>query len=170
MTNHSPFLPVDSGHRTQVAYGPVRLVPATDAVPPTGAELAELGARMDAAAAARQPSPIEVAARHCEQAQAGYFYCATTPGDPCGPGPYPHDGHTPGQCASPRAFTPARHAQGFKDQAHLDAFYAYLDHKAACGTCGQPGPGCDAPDGWQPSEQICEDGRALLNASSRWPS
>ena len=38
-------------------------------------------------------------ARHCEQAQAGYFYCQATPGDPCGPGRHPHDGHTPGQCA-----------------------------------------------------------------------
>jgi hypothetical protein len=38
-------------------------------------------------------------ARHCEQAQAGYFYCQATPDDPCGPGPYPHAGHKPGQCA-----------------------------------------------------------------------
>ncbi len=35
-------------------------------------------------------------ARHCAQAQAGYYYCGQ-PGDPCGPGPYPHDGHAPGQ-------------------------------------------------------------------------
>ena len=38
-------------------------------------------------------------ARHCEQAQAGYWYCQNTPDDPCGPGHYPHDGHAPGQCA-----------------------------------------------------------------------
>ncbi len=37
-------------------------------------------------------------ARHCEQAHAGYFYCEATPGDPCGPGRYPHDGHAVGQC------------------------------------------------------------------------
>jgi hypothetical protein len=38
--------------------------------------------------------------RHCEQARAGYFYCRDMPGDPCGPGPYPHDGHVAGQCAN----------------------------------------------------------------------
>ena len=38
-------------------------------------------------------------ARHCEQAQAGYYYCQATPDDPCGPGPYPHDGHN-GSCAT----------------------------------------------------------------------
>jgi hypothetical protein len=37
-------------------------------------------------------------ARHCEQAQAGYFYCEATPDDPCGPGRHPHDGHN-GSCA-----------------------------------------------------------------------
>jgi hypothetical protein len=43
----------------------------------------------------------ETRARHCEQAQAGYFYCQAAEGDPCGPGRYPHDGHTPGQCTRP---------------------------------------------------------------------
>jgi hypothetical protein len=38
--------------------------------------------------------------RHCEQAQAGYWYCEATPNDPCGPGRHPHDGHVPGQCAA----------------------------------------------------------------------
>ena len=40
-----------------------------------------------------------IRARHCEQAAAGYFYCESTPDDPCGPGQYPHDGHH-GRCAT----------------------------------------------------------------------
>lgn len=44
-------------------------------------------------------------ANHCRQAQAGYYYCKNTPGDPCGPGPRPHDGHQPGQCDQPRQET-----------------------------------------------------------------
>lgn len=73
-----------------------------------------------------------------------------------------------------RVLTPGRAAQGFRSQAHLDAFYAYYDHvqagraagPAGCG-CGQPGPGYDAPDGWQPTEAICPAGRALLDASTK---
>jgi hypothetical protein len=65
--------------------------------------------------------------------------------------------------ASPREFNPARKVQGFRDQAHLDAFYAYLDHRNACPECGQPGPGYDAPDGWQPTETICPEGTRLMN-------
>lgn len=73
-----------------------------------------------------------------------------------------------------RVFTMARMRQGFRDQAHLDAFYAYYDHvqagrgagPAGCG-CGQPGPaGETTGGGWQPSEQICPAGRALSEAAS----
>jgi hypothetical protein len=68
-----------------------------------------------------------------------------------------------------RQFNKLRAEQGFRDQAHLDAFYAYHDHVQAgpetgCG-CGTPGPGYDAPDGWQPTINICPDGRALSEAS-----
>lgn len=38
-----------------------------------------------------------------------------------------------------RAFTPARKAQGFKSQAHLDAFYRYYDHTQTCPNCNKPG-------------------------------
>jgi hypothetical protein len=57
--------------------------------------------------------------------------------------------------ADPRAFTPARREQGFRSQAHLDAFYRYYDHTKACVDCGQPGPGHDGPDGWQPTVTQC---------------
>ena len=45
------------------------------------------------------PAWVKTRARHCEQAQAGYFYCEATVDDPCGPGRHPHDGHAAGQCA-----------------------------------------------------------------------
>lgn len=36
-----------------------------------------------------------------------------------------------------RAFNAKRQAQGFKSQAHLDAFYAYYDHAyGQCDECG----------------------------------
>jgi hypothetical protein len=71
-----------------------------------------------------------------------------------------------------RVFTLARMTQGFRDQAHLDAFYAYRDHVRECSAggnpdrCGQPGPAGETTDGgWQPSETICPAGRALLQAA-----
>jgi hypothetical protein len=45
-----------------------------------------------------------VKASHCAQARAGYFYCASTPGDPCGYAPdnrYPHAGCTAQECTAP---------------------------------------------------------------------
>lgn len=69
-----------------------------------------------------------------------------------------------------RIFTPARMAQGFRDQAHLDAFYVYYDHVQAgraagtsgCG-CGQPGPATETTDGGvQPSETVCQQGMFLF--------
>lgn len=76
--------------------------------------------------------------------------------------------------ASPRLFTMDRMAQGFRDQAHLDAFWRYHDHvqagreagPAGCG-CGLPGPAAETTDGgWQPSETICPAGQALSAAAS----
>jgi hypothetical protein len=68
-----------------------------------------------------------------------------------------------------RLFTEGRHRQGFRDQAHLDAFYRYYDHVKAgpasgCG-CGTPGQGYDGPDGWQPTENLCGEAQRLLEAS-----
>jgi hypothetical protein len=60
-----------------------------------------------------------------------------------------------------REFTPARKEQGFRDQAHLDAFFTYYDHTKTCAECLQPGPGYDAPDGWQPTENRCDTARTL---------
>jgi hypothetical protein len=77
-----------------------------------------------------------------------------------------------GSKAGPRVFTAARKQQGFRDQAHLDAFYTYYDHVLAgtragrdgCG-CGTPGPGHDGPDGWQPTTNLCPQGRQLGKAA-----
>lgn len=63
--------------------------------------------------------------------------------------------------AATREFTPARQAQGFRSQAHLDAFYRHYDHTHACVDCGQPGPVYDAPDGPQPTVTVCPVGQAL---------
>ena len=41
---------------------------------------------------------------HCRQARAGYFYCESTPGDPCGYSPanrHPHDRCTVAECTAP---------------------------------------------------------------------
>lgn len=51
----------------------------------------------------------------------------------------------------------------FRDQAHLDRWYAYVDHTQACPSCGQPGAGYDAPDGWQPTVTQCAEAARLLN-------
>lgn len=40
-----------------------------------------------------------------------------------------------------RIFDAAREAQGFRSQAHLDAFFAYFDHTEGC-------PDCKALDGY----------------------
>jgi hypothetical protein len=42
--------------------------------------------------------------RHCEQSRAGYFYCRTTDGDPCGGGPHPHT-----YCTAERCLPAIRH-------------------------------------------------------------
>lgn len=45
-----------------------------------------------------------VLANHCAQARAGYFYCASTAGDPCGYSAerrYPHDACTAQECKAP---------------------------------------------------------------------
>ena len=83
--------PVDG--RTYGGYAPWQHIPeltrdggANDPAADSMEAMQEYRERQDAA----------TRARHCEQAQAGYAYCGSTPGDPCGPGRYPHDGHAPG--------------------------------------------------------------------------
>lgn len=66
--------------------------------------------------------------------------------------------------ADRRKFTPARRAQGFRSQAHLDAFYAHFDHIATCTECG-PGAPVELDDGLQPTLRECAEGLRLLAAS-----
>jgi hypothetical protein len=68
---------------------------------------------------------------------------------------------------NPREFTPARQSQGFRDQAHLDAFYAYYDHGQACQICGTAGTPYALDDGMQPTAIECATGRALFALSTR---
>ena len=44
-----------------------------------------------------------------------------------------------------------------------EQFDTYYAHVQACTTCGQPGQGYDAPDGWQPADQQCTTAVSLLN-------
>lgn len=61
-----------------------------------------------------------------------------------------------------RVFDDQRKAQGFRSQAHLDAFYTYYDHRQACAECSLPGPSVWLFDGWQPTLQECAEGRRLF--------
>ena len=66
-----------------------------------------------------------------------------------------------------RVWDAQRQAQGFRSQAHLDAFYVHVDHERACAECGQPGPAVwlEGDASWQPTSAQCETGRALFLAS-----
>jgi hypothetical protein len=61
-----------------------------------------------------------------------------------------------------RLISDARRQQGFRDQAHLDRWFAYSDHTKECPDCGLPGDGYDGPDGWQPTVTQCADAARLL--------
>ncbi len=69
--------------------------------------------------------------------------------------------------AADRAFTPARKAQGFRSQAHLDAHFAYSDHISGCHECQQPGLAMwlEGSASWQPTQRQCGAGRRLYLAS-----
>lgn len=60
-----------------------------------------------------------------------------------------------------REFNQARKDQGFKSQAHLDAFYAAYDHTKVCAECQKPGTPVELDDGMQPTMARCEEGRRL---------
>ena len=62
----------------------------------------------------------------------------------------------------PRLYTLAREAQGFRSQAHLDAFYRSFDHGQTCEACQRPGPAAWVLDAWQPTRQQCPEGRRLF--------
>lgn len=62
-----------------------------------------------------------------------------------------------------RDLTPARRAQGFRSQAHLDAFYRHHDHVRSCPDCGQPAPPMVLGDGsLQPTTTECPEGHRLF--------
>lgn len=69
--------------------------------------------------------------------------------------------------AADRVFTPARQAQGFRSQAHLDAHFAHSDHVRACGECRQPGPAAwlEGDASWQPTMRECAEGQRLFRES-----
>lgn len=63
----------------------------------------------------------------------------------------------------PRIFTRARQEQGFRSQAHLDAFYRSLDHVAGCEECQKPGPPFELADGsLQPTVNRCSEENRLF--------
>jgi hypothetical protein len=64
-----------------------------------------------------------------------------------------------------RTCTAARQAQGFRSQAHLDAFLRYYDHVEGCAACQRPGEGVLLDDGWQPTRRECDTARELFRLS-----
>lgn len=62
-----------------------------------------------------------------------------------------------------RCFDAQRQADGFRSQAHLDAFYRYYDHATACSECGQPGEPTwlNSAASWQPTVTHCPTGHRL---------
>ncbi len=67
--------------------------------------------------------------------------------------------------AQRRMFDAGRREQGFRDQAHLDAFYAYFDHTENCAECKKPGESVWIDDGWQPTCNRCEEANRLYKLS-----
>jgi len=71
-----------------------------------------------------------------------------------------------------RTLDEGRKRQGFKSQAHLDAFFVSLEHKRGCAVCSSIGGAVPLDDGMQPYFDQCELGRKLELASfsNRFPS
>jgi hypothetical protein len=66
-----------------------------------------------------------------------------------------------------RTFDAARKAQGFRSQAHLDAFYAYFDHTVSCcKACSALDGYAELDDGLQPTMGQCDEARRLDAAVS----
>lgn len=64
-----------------------------------------------------------------------------------------------------RVFDAGRKAQGFKSQAHLDAFFRSYDHTSECSECQKPGRGFETSDGYQPTLNSCPIGSELYRQS-----
>lgn len=60
-----------------------------------------------------------------------------------------------------RVFDAGRKAQGFKSQAHLDAFYRAYDHSSSCAACKALDGYALLDDGYQPTSGRCPEGRRL---------
>lgn len=76
------------------------------------------------------------------------------------------DGYHPGcrpatNTSFTRIFNEARKAQGFRSQAHLDAFFASYDHTKNCADCKAKDGGVWLDDGWQPTEGRCDEAKRL---------
>lgn len=55
-----------------------------------------------------------------------------------------------------RNFNDARQAQGFRSQAHLDAFFAAFDHTESCADCKARDGFVALNDGMQPTSGRCD--------------
>ena len=71
--------------------------------------------------------------------------------------------------AATRTFDAGRQAQGFRSQAHLDAWYVAYDHVKACGKCGQPAAAVwlEGDASWQPTETRCAEAHRLDAIASK---
>lgn len=67
-----------------------------------------------------------------------------------------------------RTFTADRQTQGFKSQAHLDAFYAHYDHVTACQECARRNGWVELSDGWQPTQGECAIAQRLAVESFKF--
>ena len=67
--------------------------------------------------------------------------------------------------AASRTMNASRRNQGFRTQAHLDAFFRFYDHHRACGVCSSVAGHFELDDGMQPYERRCAEGRRLENES-----
>jgi hypothetical protein len=65
-----------------------------------------------------------------------------------------------------RNFDAARKAQGFRSQAHLDAFFAASDHIASCANCKARDGYVLFDDGYQPTSGRCDVASALDSVTS----
>lgn len=63
-----------------------------------------------------------------------------------------------------RKFNEGRRVQGFRSQAHLDAFYRHYDHVKGCTDCTERNSYVDLSDGVQPTQGECPHAQALYRA------
>lgn len=69
------------------------------------------------------------------------------------------------QNSTSRTFNEQRREQGFKSQAHLDAFFRYYDHTQACAECQKASKPVWVDDCFQPTQNRCAEALTLQAAS-----